>query len=153
MPTRHFDARQRSSRRCTALETATQVGHHSPRSTPVTALAERPGRARPAAFRRANSAKSRARASCFEMSRKTGGDRGAAADDPRFTSSEAPPRANVPYPDIVPGRDSRPRVSHTAHARASPSVAPLRFSRFTQKTASVSLFSSPPASPRAFAHR
>ena len=93
------------------------------------------------------------RASCFEMSRETDGDRGASAGDPRFTSSEAPPRANVPYADIVPGRDSRPRVSHTAHARASPSVAPLRFSRFTQKTASVSLFSSPPASPRAFARR
>ena len=56
MPTRHFDARQRSSRRCTALETATQVSHHSPRLTPVSAIAYRPGRARPAAFRRANSA-------------------------------------------------------------------------------------------------
>jgi len=153
VPTRHFDARQRSSRRCTSLETPTQVSHHSPRLTPVSAIAYRPGRARPAAFRRANSAKSRARASCFEMSRKTGGDRGAAADDPRFTSSEAPPRANVPYPDIVPGRDSRPRVSHTAHARASPSVAPLRFSRLGQKTASVSLFSVVPRRPRALTSR
>ena len=153
MPTRHFDARQRSSRRCTALETATQVSHHSPRLTPVSAIAYRPGRARPAAFRRANSATKSCAPVVLKCHGRRDGDRGASAGDPRFTSSEAPPRAIVPRADIVFDRDSRPRVSPTAHARASPSVAPLRFSRFTQKTASVSLFSSPPASPRAFAHR
>ena len=82
------------------------------------------------------------------MSRKTGGDRGAAADDPRFTSSEAPPRANVPYPDIVPGRDSRPRVSPTAHARVSVGRTASLFTLHAENSQRVSLFLPACVAPR-----
>ena len=54
---------------------------------------------------------------------------------------------------IPPDAGLRLEVDHTRHTRASPSVAPLRFSRFGQKTASVSLFSVVPRRPRALTSR
>ncbi len=154
MPTRHIDARQRSSRRCTSLETATQVSQRSCSRVPVASLASRPARASPATFRVGELGALRRRASVLlKCHRETGRDRGVRVADPTFTSRESCPRAFEPCRVIPPDAGLRLEIDHTRHTRASPSVAPLRFSRFGQKTASVSLFSVVPRRPRALTSR